>query len=159
MSRFSVSGNPFQMWWIGRLFIWLSRWGDRVKECPGVTHLRVIYLLDALPNTSSLFRTSFKMTNIRCTPYQHSTVSPKIIKRDKSEKKKSSVFLRKTLADYECCRLAHRLIIRALSGKQWPFPGRFHSRAQKSLDFQGPSLPLALVIDVARIKIITSSAI
>jgi hypothetical protein len=27
-------------------------------------------------------------------------------------------------------------------------------RAQKSLDFQGPPLPMALVIDIARLKII-----
>jgi hypothetical protein len=35
---------------------------------------------------------------------------------------------------------------------------RCHFRAQKSLDYQGPP-PMALVMDVARIKIITSRAI
>jgi hypothetical protein len=34
-----------------------------------------------------------------------------------------------------------------------------HFRAQTSLDFQGPPLPMALVMDVARIKIITFRAI
>jgi hypothetical protein len=34
-----------------------------------------------------------------------------------------------------------------------------HFRAPKSLDFQGPTLPMALVMDVARILIITSHAI
>ncbi len=34
-----------------------------------------------------------------------------------------------------------------------------HFRAQKSLNFQGPPLPMALVIDVANIKIIMSRAI
>jgi hypothetical protein len=32
-------------------------------------------------------------------------------------------------------------------------------RAQKSLDFQGPLLPMDLVMDVARIKIIKSRSI
>ncbi len=32
-------------------------------------------------------------------------------------------------------------------------------KGPKSLDFQGPPLPMALVIDVARIKIITSRAL
>jgi hypothetical protein len=51
----------------------------------------------------------------------------------------------------------------------WPLKGvgpengtrfaRSHFRAQESLDFQGPPLPIALAIDVARIKIITSRAI
>ncbi len=36
---------------------------------------------------------------------------------------------------------------------------RCYFRAQKSLDFQGPTLPMAHVIDVARIKIITSRAL
>jgi hypothetical protein len=36
---------------------------------------------------------------------------------------------------------------------------RCHFRAQKSLDFQGPTLPMALVMHVAHIKIITSRAI
>jgi hypothetical protein len=36
---------------------------------------------------------------------------------------------------------------------------RCHFRAQKNLDFQGPSLPMALVMDVARIKIIMSRSI
>ncbi len=31
--------------------------------------------------------------------------------------------------------------------------------AQKSLDFQGPNLTMALVMDIARLKIITSLAI
>jgi hypothetical protein len=33
---------------------------------------------------------------------------------------------------------------------------RFHFRALKSLDFQGPPLPMALAMDVGRIEIITS---
>ncbi len=36
---------------------------------------------------------------------------------------------------------------------------RCHFRAQKSLDFQGPTLTIALVIDIARLKIIMSRAI
>jgi hypothetical protein len=34
-----------------------------------------------------------------------------------------------------------------------------HFRAHKRLDFQGPPLPIALAIDVARIEIIMSRAI
>jgi hypothetical protein len=36
---------------------------------------------------------------------------------------------------------------------------RSHLRAQKSLDFQGPPLPMPLVMDVARLKTITYRAI
>jgi hypothetical protein len=36
---------------------------------------------------------------------------------------------------------------------------RGHFRAQKSLDFQGPPLPMALEMDVAHIKIISSRPI
>jgi hypothetical protein len=34
-----------------------------------------------------------------------------------------------------------------------------HFRSQKSLDFQGPPLPIALVMDLARLKTITYHAI
>ncbi len=36
---------------------------------------------------------------------------------------------------------------------------RFHFKAQKSLNFQGPPLPTAIIMGVARIKIIMSRAI
>jgi hypothetical protein len=36
---------------------------------------------------------------------------------------------------------------------------RCHFRAHKSIDFQGPTFPMARVTDLARIKIITSRAI
>jgi hypothetical protein len=36
---------------------------------------------------------------------------------------------------------------------------RYHYRTQKSLDFQGPPLKMAQVMDIARLKIITDIAI
>ncbi len=36
---------------------------------------------------------------------------------------------------------------------------RCHFRTQKSLDFQGPTLTMALVMDIARLKIISSRSI
>jgi hypothetical protein len=36
---------------------------------------------------------------------------------------------------------------------------RCHFRTRKSVNFQGPPLPMALVMDVARIKIITAWSI
>jgi hypothetical protein len=45
------------------------------------------------------------------------------------------------------------------AGPNGPRFARCHFRAQKSLDFQGSPLSMALEMDVARIKIITSRAI
>jgi hypothetical protein len=45
------------------------------------------------------------------------------------------------------------------SGQNGTRFARCHFGAQKSLDFQGPPLPMALKLDVACIKIIMSHAI
>ncbi len=63
------------------------------------------------------------------------------------------------LNDFEAGKSITWAIGRGGPWKSRLFLARCYSRPQKSLDFQGPTLPMALEMDIARLKIIIYRAI